>query len=366
VAGATADQCDGVPCDQDWDEPCKDLSNDFLQYWLGSYTRADNGGFADDGSLLRFAGVGDPLAGFTGSLDGPESADNQAAGGLGPATHLITSSVLAPDTHPDFASSPGASWEGAGQFTARTGTWFMHSQVIDQAYKRLTKTIDLTGATSGALDFQANWNTEEDWDWFLVEAHTVGQSDWTTLPDANGHTSHNTGQSCPAGDDYFALHPFVAHYITRSGSGTDADPWVCTSGGTTGVWNVASGGSAGYEPWHLDLSAFAGKQVEVSITLISDWSFGEIPGVLLDDVSVTRGAAVETTSFEDGTGGWTVPGAPAGSFNGNDWVRTQRAYEEGAVAKTADSLYFGFGFEGVAGAAARNDLMRRSMHYLLR
>ena len=50
-------------------------------------------------------------------------------------------------------------------------------------------------------------------------------------------------------------------------------------------------------------------------------------------------------------GAWSVPGAPAGSFNGNDWVRTQRAYEEGAAVKTADSLYFGFGFEGVTGAA---------------
>jgi hypothetical protein len=367
VPGADPAQCDGVPGDQDWDEPCKDLSNDFLQYWLGSYTRADNGGVADDGSLRRFIGIGDPLAGFTGSLDGADSANNQAAGGLGPATHLITSSVLPPDTHPDFASSPGAAWEGAGQFQARTGSWFYHSQVIDQAYKRLTKTIDLTGSTSGALDFWANWNTEEDWDWFLVEAHTVGQDDWTTLPDANGHTSHNTGQSCPAGDDYFALHPFVQHYLTRTGSGTDADPYVCAPGGTTGDWNVASGGSAGYEPWHLDLSAFAGKQVEVSITLISDWSFGEIPGILLDDVTVTRsGAAAETTSFEDGTGGWEPSGAPPGSFNGNDWVRTQRAYEEGAVAKTADSLYFGFGFEGVAGAAARNDLMGRTMRYLLR
>ena len=36
------------------------------------------------------------------------------------------------------------------------------------------------------------------------------------------------------------------------------------------------------------------------------------------------------------------------------------------MAKTTDSLYFGFGFEGVTGAAQRNDLMRRSMQYLLR
>ncbi len=93
-----------------------------------------------------------------------------------------------------------------------------------------------------------------------------------------------------------------------------------------------------------------GQQVEISISLIFDWSVGEIPGILVDDVTIRRGTTVESTSFEDGMGGFSVPGAPAGSFNRNDWVRTQRAYEEGAMAKTPDSLYFGFGFEGVTGA----------------
>jgi Zinc carboxypeptidase len=367
VPGATPEQCDGVPGDQNWDEPCKDLSNDFLQYWLGSYARADAGGVNDDGSLRRFVGVSDPLAGFTGALDGLDSAQNQAdAAHLGTGTHLITSSILDPETHPDFQSRVGASWEGAGAFTARTGSWFMHSQVVDQGWKRLTRTIDLTGQTSGSLEFWANWNTETDWDWMVVEAHTVGQDNWTTLPDLNGHTSQGTGQSCPAGDDYFALHPFIAHYITRTGSGSAADPWVCTPGGTTGTWHQANGQSAGYEQWRVDLSQFAGSQVEVSISLISDWSVGEIPGILLDDVTIRRGAAVETTSFEDDMGGFAVPGAPPGSFNGNDWVRTQRAYEEGSVATTPDSLYFGFGFEGVTDASQRNELMRRSMQYLLR
>jgi hypothetical protein len=367
VPGATPEQCDGVPGDQNWDEPCKDLSNDFLQYWLGSYARADAGGVADDGSLLRFSGIGDPLAGFTGELDGADSAQNQAdAAFLGTGTHLITSSVLPETTHPDFASSQAAAWEGAGQFSARTGTWFMHSQVADQGWKRLTRTIDLTGSTSGSLEFWANWATEANWDWMVVEAHTVGQDDWTTLPDMNGHTSQSTGESCPAGDDYFDLHPFIGHYIKRTGSGSAADPWVCTPGGTTGTWYQANGHSAGYEPWKVDLTAYAGKQVEVSITLISDWSVGEIPGILVDDVTVTRNGSAENESFESGLGAWSVPGAPAGSFNGNDWVRTERAYEEGAAVKTPDSLYFGFGFEGVTGAAQRNDLMRRSMQYLLR
>jgi hypothetical protein len=32
---------------------------------------------------------------------------------------------------------------------------------------------------------------------------------------------------------------------------------------------------------------------------------------------------------------------------------------------TDDSLYFGFGFEGITGAAAQNEVMGRSMGYLL-
>ena len=235
VPGATPEECDGVPGDQDWDEPCKDLSNDFLQYWLGSYSRADTGGIADDGSLLRFAGVGDPLAGFTGELDGADSAQNQAAAaGSAPATHLITSSVLEPATHPDFASSPG------GVVGGRRPVHRPHRHVVHalagrrpgleapDADDRPDRQAARRARVLGELEHRGGLGL------MVVEAHTVGQDNWTTLPDLNGHTSSDTGtnQSCPAGDDYFDLHPFVAHYITRTGTGSAADPYVCTPGGT--------------------------------------------------------------------------------------------------------------------------------------
>lgn len=61
-------------------------------------------------------------------------------------------------------------------------------------------------------------------------------------------------------------------------------------------------------------------------------------------MTVTTGSGSETTSFEDGLGGWTVPGAhPIGpSTNGNDWIRSQKIFEDAAVTQTDDSLYFGF------------------------
>ena len=40
-------------------------------------------------------------------------------------------------------------------------------------------------------------------------------------------------------------------------------------------------------------------------------------------------------------------------------------FEEGAVVSTGDTLFFGFGFEGINDAATRAAVMGRSMDYLL-
>ena len=50
--------------------------------------------------------------------------------------------------------------------------------------------------------------------------------------------------------------------------------------------------------------------------------------------------------------------------NSNDWIRTQLGFEEGAVTTTEDTVFAGFGFEGLA-PAERDDLMARSMEHLL-
>ena len=113
----------------------------------------------------------------------------------------------------------------------------------------------------GSLSFWVTRHTEPNWDFVFVEAHTVGQDDWTTLPDENGHTSQDTGFSCPF---WHGLHPFLAHYQTDNGDGT------CSPEGSTGDWWAASGLSDGYEQWQVDLAAYAGKSVEVSITYASD------------------------------------------------------------------------------------------------
>lgn len=198
----------------------------------------------------------------------------------------------------------------------RTGTSFAWSQTADSAYKRLTRTI--TVPDGGAqLSFWLTRDTEPNWEFTFVEARAAGTENWTTLPDANGHTSGKTGLSCPR---WHTLHPFLTHYQTDNGAGG------CTAAGSTGAWWAASGPSDGWEQWSADLAGFAGRNVEVSISYVSDNST-QYPGVFVDDVVVSTGEG--STSFEDDgdtLDGWTVTGPPAGSpGNGNHWTVTAEA-----------------------------------------
>jgi hypothetical protein len=364
-AGEPLSFCDGNLLTSE----CQPLSNDFLQYYLGSYVRSDGGGLNPAGGVFPVAGLTAPLDGLTLELNGADSAGNQEGGGFGTSNHLVTSSILDPETYPQFASDDAADWllPGGAPFDPHTGTQYMYSQNANEGYKRLTRTIDLSavGSTDPAeLSFWTSYNTEPGWDFVFVEAHTVGQDNWTTLPDANGHTSQDVGSSCPSGWTE-ELHNHLRHYQTYNPAGEGS----CTATGTTGAWHAASGNSGGWQEWSIDLSQYRGQQVEVSIVFATDWGTLTVPGALVDDTTVTAGGTVEETSFETDLGGWSVPGAhPAGpSTNVNDWIQTERIpFEDASVTQTADTLYFGFGFEGVNGQATRNDLMDRVVGYLLR
>ena len=331
---------------------CLPVLNDFQQYWLGAYTYIDGGGTDRDGTPYPLNGIADPYTGWNGTLD--ESQDHTAS-------FLPTSSFLPPSEFPWFGpSSAPVDWvrPGAVPFEPHTGDWHLFSGQADVSYKRLTRTVDLTSATTGQLRFFTSYEAESDWDYLFVEAREVGTEAWTTLPDANGHTGTDTGLSCPAGWIQ-KLHPFLAHYQTFV---SDTE---CQSTGTTGTWNAATGASSGSEEWAVDLTPYAGKQVELSISYVSDWGTQGL-GVFLDDLSVATNAGVLTeTSFETDIGGWTVAGPPDGSApNPNDWARSQLGYEEGAVTATTDTIYTGFGLEGLT-AEKRADFVTRSMQHLL-
>ncbi|UUI67266.1 immune inhibitor A [Aeromicrobium duanguangcaii] len=226
----------------------------------------------------------------------------------------------------------------------RTGTRYAISGGANSAYQRLTRVIDVP-AGGGELSFHVARNTEPDWDHFFVEARPVGSDAWTTLPDANGHTAREVGYGCP---DWLTLHPFLTHYESDDGAGG------CTPEGTTGAWHSASGASDGYESWRLDLSAYAGRSVEISLSVVSDPS---VPynGVYVDDVVAPRGDG--STSFEDDADpldGWTPTAAPAGSpGNTSPWRTASESAgpstgdnAEAALAREPEILDFLSGFLG--------------------
>ena len=341
---------------------CIPPDNDFQQYYLGAYIYVSGGNATDaTGDPYPVLGEGDPFGPSAFELNTPEEGGNQ----VHTATYAVTSTILPPEQYPTFASSRRiAVWdrEGAGPFSPFTGDYYMAANADDAAFKRLRREIDLTGKSSGDLSFRTSYDLEDGWDYVFVEVREVGSDKWTTLPDANGHTDTDTGDSCPTASpnsNWQSLHPFLAHYQTITG------PDSCSPTGTTGTWNASTGNSNGWQDWKVDLTAYAGKKIEVSISVASDPATTGL-GLWLDDTKVTAdGATLAETSFETDEGGWTIGPPPPGTDNpANGWERTTEQFQEGAVVATDDTVYSGFGFEGIDTAAKRTEFMRGVLRQL--
>ena len=55
-------------------------------------------------------------------------------------------------------------------------------------------------------------------------------------------------------------HPFSGHLSTD-----------CEPAGTSGEWRRFTGSTGGWADWTADLSAYAGKKIDVRITVTTDW-----------------------------------------------------------------------------------------------
>jgi hypothetical protein len=331
-----------------------DQVQDVLQYYLGAYLPVANDGHAG-GTAFGSTGVDDPFTGLSWGLNDPVFAGNN----FRRSSFLTTSGVLPTDQFKQFDSWPAARYaKPGGPFDPHTGTQYVYSQIADVSYKRLTREVAVPAA-GGSMTFWTSYDTEADWDHLFVEARTPGGNDWTTLPDANGHTTQATGESCKQENSggWRTLHPHLDHYQTQTGAST------CAPTGTTGAWNAASGNSGGWQEWSINLSAYAGKTVEISIAYASDWATQGI-GVFLDDITLPDGTS---TSFEAGLDGWAITGPPEGTAsNVNNFIRTDASgFPVGNAIATPHSLLLGFGLEGVSTAAERNAVMGRALDHLL-
>jgi hypothetical protein len=323
------------------------LTDDIFQYYLGAYDRQRVG------APTGFAGTGAPFKGVTSDLTGTATNPVDEAGGF-----QVTSTVLPKAGFPQFTSWKAGDYTGAAAPTEPVeGQWYVAGPHQDGAYRRLTRTIDLsaiTAAQAPTLQAQLSYSTETGFDNIIVEAHTAGAEDWTTLPDKNGRTSTTVPEQCEQGY-YLDMHPFLTHYVTGGNP--------CGNTGTSGSWNAFTGNSNGWVPAAFDLSAYAGKQIEVSISYVSDPATGGT-GLFIDDTKLTTSAGqIDAEGFETGLGPWTIQGAPTGSpGNGTEFVRSQAQIDSVSSVATRDTVLLGFGLEQSPDART---LMRKALDHLL-
>ncbi|MEV4438773.1 M14 family zinc carboxypeptidase [Streptomyces sp. NPDC049577] len=324
-------------------------TDDFSQYYLGA------GGRLSLDKPARFTGAG-RLAGVRAALTGTPDHALRTAG-----AYTVTSDTLPPDRFPQFRSASAGDYPGArSPFQPYEGDWMAAARHQDNAWMRLARTVDLTGTAAAerpTLSFRLSHDTEQGYDNVLIEAHTVGQDDWTTLPDANGGTTTGAPTGCGDGS-LLAQHPFLAHYLTVRDGG-------CVPTGTTGTWNRFTGTSEGWRPVSVDLSAYAGRKAEVVVSYVTDSGVGG-RGAFVDGTVVTAGGKeLSTEGFETSLGPWAVPGQPAGSpVNTGDWARSRELFHASAAITTRTTVLLGFGLEHITDTGERTALMSAALHAL--
>ena len=320
------------------------FNDDFFQYYLGAFMHVEGAGM-DSATELPYGVIGesgDPIFdGLSFSLNGGTGADNQHTAD----SFLATSHFL-----PHFDNAVAAKYDRpGGPFDPHSGNYYVYTQMADSAYKRLGRTVMLPDGNP-ELKFWMSHDIESDWDYAFVEIREVGTDDWTTLPDENGSTTQETGESCIA-EWVDEIHPHLGHFM-------DSD---CNPTGSTGEWHAFTGNSGGWQQVIMDLTAYAGKEVEIHISYATDWGTQNL-GVFVDDIELP-GQPLE--DFESGLGAWEVSTTPENApFN--NWIHmTGAGFPEGPAIRTSDSVYLGFGFEAIDTDANRTEVMDRIMEYLL-
>lgn len=133
----------------------------------------------------------------------------------------------------------------------------------DDLNTTLTRTLDLTGATSASITAKAQWDIEEDYDFLYAEVSTDGGATWAALSNS---------------------------VIDAGETGVD--------GSTSGSWVDLS----------YDLSAYAGKTVTFRYRYATDGGV-HLAGPFLDNIALTKNGTVAwTDDAENLAAEWTAKG----------------------------------------------------------
>ena len=145
-------------------------------------------------------------------------------------------------------SWPSTRWDKpGGPFAPHTGNQYVYSQIADVTYKRLTREITVPGG-GGDLTFWTSYDTEADWDFLAVEARTADGDDWTTLPEANGHTTQSTRARAARPDGSSCIRSWSATRRSTTRPRRRARPRATAASGTRRR-ATPTAGSSGRSTW---------------------------------------------------------------------------------------------------------------------
>ena len=149
--------------------------------------------------------------------------------------------------------------------TPATGSYEYHGGRGDEIDNSMVANLDLTGATSATLDFDTWYNIESNWDFGFVQVSDDNGATWKSLSSA------------------------------RTTSVIDKDGEARIAANLPGY----TGSSNGWVHETLDLSAYAGKNVQLKFHYMTDSGYN-LEGFFVDNVQVTKNG---TAILKDGAEG---------------------------------------------------------------
>jgi hypothetical protein len=205
----------------------------------------------------------------------------------------------------------GDVWTG---IEAYSGEYKMSSNGDAWAWYRFHQYFDLTGLSTATLNFWTQYDIELDWDYGYVEVHDLTMDTWCTLEGTNTVDTlpKNEGidnENCPGDETDWGLEP-TGYY-------------------EDGLWNAFTGTVTEWYQEEMDLTQFAGHEIEIYFTYWTDpYTIGG--GWFVDDISIP-----ELSEFDDFEGisnwvidnGWTCDS----SLHYNDFEVDLITIDEGVV-----------------------------------
>jgi len=162
-------------------------------------------------------------------------------------------------------SEDAVAWIDGDDFagvTAYSGTYEWYSDAEAWAWRSFYQTFSIPG-TGATLDFMTYFEIEDDWDYGYVEVYDQDTGEWYTL-DAAGTVN------------------YVAHGQDNPNTPDEREP---TAYEAAGRWHAFTGSSGGWMPVSMDLTPFAGHDIDLYFTTWQDGAF-TLQMMYVDDVAI--------------------------------------------------------------------------------